>query len=104
MRLSSLLLPEEARVFDVLSDSISKMQPHTILWNDDRPVIKELEATLRALMQDDTLTLHVKGSQAKGTQTNLSDIDIIIDTPGRCVSRSEKQEVRKCVPHQHRTS
>ena len=80
MRLASLLLPAEAEVFSAFSNRVGLSNPLL----DLKELVRGLQKAMREVMEDDTLTLHVKGSHAKGTQTLGSDVDIIIDTHGRC--------------------
>ena len=81
MRLASLLLPAEAEVFSAFSNRVAGMSNPLL---DLKELVRGLQKAMREVMEDDTLTLHVKGSHAKGTQTVGSDVDIIIDTHGRC--------------------
>ena len=65
------------------------------LWNgasgDERLV--RIQTALREALDDESFNLEIRGSQVKGTHTNLSDLDVIIRTPGRCVSRADKLAV-----------
>ena len=81
MRLASLLLPAEAEVFSAFSNHVASLSNPLV---NIESLVRSLQNAMREVMEDDTLTLHVKGSHAKGTQTLGSDVDIIIDTHGRC--------------------
>ena len=52
-----------------------------------------LTKTLQHALQHQHITVSVKGSVEKGTDTWDSDVDVFIDTHGRLVSRQEKQQI-----------
>ena len=94
-RLSSLVNAREACIFQELAEIVPRMSTGMHLWNgasgDERLV--RIQTALREALDDESLNLEIRGSQVKGTHTNLSDLDVIIRTPGRCVSRADKLAV-----------
>ena len=98
-RLSALVTSNEAVLFQKFAGLIKDAnQSHH--WLDESQVLRVLERELcRAL--GSRVTVSIKGSMSKGTETNNSDVDILIDTHGHQVSLEEKRAV---VEHLRKTS
>jgi predicted nucleotidyltransferase len=92
-RLSELAMPLEAQRFQELAERIkSASQAHH--WHDESAVLKSLQAALRKALGS-PVTVGIKGSLSKGTQTHSSDIDVLVNTHDLPISHKEKQEVVK---------
>ena len=90
MPLASLVQPQEAALFEELAGIVAHSLHADVLENQTL-----MEAIQLAIAEaiGGTVILQVRGSTMKGTHTRSSDIDIVVDTPGRCVSRSDKEAV-----------
>jgi predicted nucleotidyltransferase len=92
-------------MFSQFSERVQRQSYSTGVFDDE--VLERLAKIIRDCLQHSEVRLEVKGSIAKGTQTRHSDVDIIIDTPGRDVSRADKERVverlKKSPPLFHRS-
>lgn len=92
MRLSSLIKPHEADVFRELATRLrgsNALRSPTCV--SDSQLLDIIEKAVRDALGYTDVRVQFKGSKAKGTETRSSDIDIDIETPGRCVERADKQ-------------
>jgi hypothetical protein len=89
-RLSSLVVSREAEVFLSFAEHVATMA--SALFFTDKEV-SEIEKALRGALDDDGVSVSLKGSAAKSTQSTGSDIDIVVLTPGRKISREDKLAV-----------
>ena len=89
MSLATLVQPREAELFQELATTAASSASDVL---DDAALMTSIREAIREAIGGDVV-LQVKGSIMKGTQTRSSDLDIIVDTPGRRVSRSDKESV-----------
>ncbi len=98
--LSSLVLAEEAAHFEHFADAMGgDVGVVGRTRAPDSAFSENILAALRHALDDERVTIDVKGSLMKGTQTMTSDIDIVITTPGRQVSRDDKKMVAEKLRH-----
>ena len=92
--LSSLVRPKEACVFKDFADFVGEQgQTARSLMIGGRAPVKKLVSGLQSILRtlfDDRVTVALKGGLSKGTQTAQSDVDLVVTTPGRQVSRADK--------------
>jgi tetratricopeptide (TPR) repeat protein len=98
MRLSSLVNPSEASVFAEFAEIVRQRSAALtrLSWvreGGENTVLKQIEAALQEALNDMSISACIKGSTMKGTETNLSDLDIVVDTPRRTVTRADKLAV-----------
>lgn len=87
LSLASLVQPAEAELFQDLAGCVSR----GVRKLDDELMDSIRQAIEKAIGGE--VILQVKGSIMKGTHVRGSDIDIVVDTPGRRVSRNDKEKV-----------
>jgi hypothetical protein len=95
MLVSSMLYKKEAELFCQFALHLHQQahyntagfNPINGAWCD------RLKKTLQHTLQHQEITVSVKGSVEKGTNTSDSDIDVFIDTHGLRVSRQEKERI-----------
>ena len=90
MPLASLVQPQEAALFEELAGIVAHSLHADVLEN--QALMEAIQLAIAEAIGG-TVILQVRGSTMKGTHTRSSDIDIVVDTPGRCVSRSDKEAV-----------
>ena len=93
---STLVTSHEAEIFKELAEIIR--EPGASLCGASMQALRgggsiaeHVQAALREILDEESVHCLLKGSASKGTQTNRSDVDIIIETPGRSISRVEKE-------------
>ena len=92
---SSMLSLTEANVFRRYAETIGRLgsgQKFTTAAGQ-RSFLDKVENALRLALDDQAVTVTLKGGYGKGTQTPTSDMDIVISTPGRKISRDDKKEL-----------
>jgi tetratricopeptide (TPR) repeat protein/uncharacterized membrane protein YgcG/predicted nucleotidyltransferase len=95
MLVSSMLYKKEAELFCQFAQHLHEQAGFTGfgLTLCDSAWCDRLKKILQHTLQHQEITVSVKGSVEKGTNTSDSDIDVFIDTHGLRVSRQEKKRI-----------
>ena len=93
--LAALVQPREAELFQEMAQQLSAGGFTRFSETRDKHsgVLEVVRATLFEVLNTEAVELDICGSIQKGTQTHGSDVDIVIRTRERRVSRADKEAV-----------
>eukprot|EP00242_Pyramimonas_sp_CCMP2087_P012941 CAMPEP_0198205558 /NCGR_PEP_ID=MMETSP1445-20131203/9101_1 /TAXON_ID=36898 /ORGANISM="Pyramimonas sp., Strain CCMP2087" /LENGTH=950 /DNA_ID=CAMNT_0043877909 /DNA_START=368 /DNA_END=3216 /DNA_ORIENTATION=+ len=100
MPLASLVKPREAALFEELACAVADLSSDAHqAQRDNEPLMESIRSAITEAIKSE-VKLQLAGSIKKGTYTRSSDLDIVVDTPGRCVSQADKaavvQSLKRC--------
>jgi hypothetical protein len=90
--LSSLVGSREAEVFTSFAEHVARSAAVCDSSFTEK-TMSEIETALRGALDDERVSVSLKGSAAKSTKCMGSDIDLVVFTPGRQISRQDKLAV-----------